>query len=117
MLIANSAGGMFRYSGNGFSTVEVMTSVRRRRRTLAEKLSIVAEASQHGLRVSFVSRKHRIAPNQLSRWRKLMSEGGKETLGVDDLVVGTPEVKALKNMRCVSPKMNRLVFETILDSL
>jgi hypothetical protein len=35
---------MFRYRGNGFSTVEVMTSVRRR--TLAEKLSIVAEASR-----------------------------------------------------------------------
>jgi len=115
MPIANSAGGMFRYSGNGFSTVEVMTSVRRR--TLAEKLSIVAEASQHGLRVSFVSCKHRIAPNHLFRWRKLMSESGKETLGVDDLVVGVPEVKGLKNMRCVSPKMNRLVFETILDSL
>ena len=88
---------MFRYSGKGFSTVEVMTSVRRRRRTLAQKLSLVAEASQHGLRVSFVSRKHRIAPNHLFRWRKLMSEGGKETLGVDDLVVGVPEVKGLKN--------------------
>lgn len=83
MPIANSAGGMFRYSGNGFSTVEVM--------------STVAEASQHGLSVSFVSRKHRIAPNHLLCWRKLMSEGGKETLGVDDLVVGAPEVKRLKN--------------------
>jgi transposase len=99
MPIANSAGGMFRYSGNGFSTVEVMTSVRRQRRTLAEKLSIVAEASQYGLSVSLFSRKHRIAPNHVFHWRKLMIEGGKETLGVDDLVVGAPEVKALENMR------------------
>ena len=70
-------GGSFAIVSNGFPTVEVVTNVQHRRWTLAEKLSVVAEASQPGLSVSFVARKHGIAPNFLFRWRKIMSEGGK----------------------------------------
>ena len=87
---------MARHSANEFPTVEVVTNVSRRRWTLAEKLSVVAQASQPGMSVSFVARQHGIAPNLLFRWRKLMSDGGKEAIRVDDMVVGASEVKTLK---------------------
>jgi transposase len=76
--------------------VELVTSVQRRRWTLAEKLRIVEESSQPGMSVSYVARKHGIAPNQLFRWRKLMSEGGKVAIEANDQVVGASEVRALK---------------------
>ena len=38
---------------------------RRRRRTPAEKLAIVAETHEPGVTVSLVARRHGIAPNQL----------------------------------------------------
>jgi transposase len=43
---------------------------RRRRRTPAEKLAIVAETQEPGVTVSLVARRHGIAPNQLFLWTK-----------------------------------------------
>jgi transposase len=48
---------------------------RRRRRTFAEKLAIVAETQEPGVTVSLVARRHGIAPNQLFLWRRLASQG------------------------------------------
>ena len=48
---------------------------RRRRRTAAEKLVIVAETHEPGVTVSLVARRHGIAPNQLFTWRRLASQG------------------------------------------
>jgi transposase len=87
---------MARHSANEFPTVEVVANVQRRRWTLAEKLSVVEESSQPGMSVSFIARRHGIAPNLLFRWRKLMSDGGKEAVRVDDLVVGASGLKVLK---------------------
>lgn len=87
---------MSRHSANEFPTVEVVTSVQRRRWTLAEKLRIVEESSQPGMSVSFVARRHGVAPNLLFRWRKLMSDGGKVAMQADDQVVGAAEVRSLK---------------------
>ena len=87
---------MARHSANEYPAVELVTSVQRRRWTLAEKLRIVEESSQPGMSVSYVARKHGIAPNQLFRWRKLMSEGGKAAIEANDHVVGASEVRALK---------------------
>lgn len=70
--------------------------VQRRRWTLAEKIRIVAEASQPGMSVSYVARQYGIAPNLLFRWRKLMSEGGKVAVQADDQVVSAGEARALK---------------------
>lgn len=83
-------------SANGNAAVEVVTSVQRRRWTLEEKLKLVEEASQPGMSVSFVARRHGVAPNQLFRWRKLMSEGGKQAIRAEGEVVSASEVKALK---------------------
>ena len=65
---------MARHSVNEYPAVEVVASVQRWRRTLAEKLRIVEESSPPGMSVSYVARKHGVAPNLLFRWRKLMNE-------------------------------------------
>lgn len=83
-------------SANGNAAIEVVTSVQRRRWTVEEKLKLVEEASQPGMSVSFVARRHGVAPNQLFRWRKLMSEGGKQAIRAEGEVVSVSEVKTLK---------------------
>jgi transposase len=87
---------MSRHSANEFATVELVNEVQRRRWPLAEKLRIVEESSRPGMSVSYVARKHGIAPNQLFHWRKLMSEGGKVAVQADDQVVSASEARALK---------------------
>ena len=53
------------------TTVEVITSVQRRRRWSREqKLRIVAESAQPGHTSSQVARDHGIAPGQLFLWRR-----------------------------------------------
>lgn len=87
---------MSRHSANEISTVEVVNVVQRRRWTIAEKLRVIEESSLPGMSVSFVARKYGIAPNQVFRWRKLMSDGGKVAIQADDQVVSAAEAKALK---------------------
>jgi transposase len=87
---------MTRHSANEYPSVELVTSVQRRRWTLDEKLRIVEEASLPGMSVSFVARKHGIAPSLLFRWRKLMSEGGKTAIKSNDQVVSKAEARAMK---------------------
>lgn len=78
-------------------SIEVITSVQRRRRwTLAEKLRAVEELNVPGMTVSYVARKYAISPSLLFRWRKLMSEGGKQAVKADDEVVAAAEVRELK---------------------
>ena len=87
---------MSRHSANEYPTVEVVASVQRKRWTLAEKLRIVEESSQPGMSVSYVARKHGIAPNLLFRWRKLMSEGGKTAIKANDQVISAAEARSMK---------------------
>jgi transposase len=64
-----------------FSKVEVITGVARRRRFPTEhKLAIVAETMQPGMSISYVARRHGLSPSLVFRWRRLMSEGGKEAI-------------------------------------
>ena len=66
-----------------FSKVEVITGVARRRRFPTEqKLAIVAETMQPGM--------------SLFRWRRLMSEGGKEAIRADEDVVPASEARKLE---------------------
>lgn len=54
--------------------VEVITSVQRRRRWSAEdKARIVQETYAPGMSVSLVARQHGVAPNQVFKWRQLVS--------------------------------------------
>jgi transposase len=87
---------MTRHSANEYPAVELVSSVQRRRWTLDEKLRIVEESSLPGMSVSYVARKHGIAPSLLFRWRKLMSEGGRTAVKANDQVVSKAEAKAMK---------------------
>ena len=69
---------------------------RRRRRTPAEKLAIVAEAEEAGVTVSLVARRHGIAPNQLFRWRRLASQGALTATGAEEPVVPASEYRSLQ---------------------
>lgn len=79
-------------------TVEVITSVQRRRRwTGQEKKRIVEEAEQPGMSISFVARKYGIHPNQLFSWRRLAHEGAYTAVRAGEEVVPLSEVKELRN--------------------
>ncbi len=65
-----------------FSKVEVITGVARRRRFSTElKLAVVTETMQPGMSISYVARRYGLSPSLVFRWRRLMSEGGKEADG------------------------------------
>src|SRR5207249_8294152 len=71
-----------------FSKVEVITGVARRRRFSTDlKLAVVAETMQPGMSISYVARRHGMSPSLVFRWRRLMSEGGREAIRSDDEVV------------------------------
>lgn len=78
-------------------SIEVITSVQRRRRwTLPEKIRAVEESSLLGMTVSYVARKYGISPSLLFKWRRLMIEGGKKAIKANDEVVSAAEVRELK---------------------
>ena len=80
-----------------FSKVEVITGVARRRRFSTDlKLAIIAETMQPGMSISYVARRHGLSPSLVFRWRRLMSEGGKEAVRADDEVVAASEVRRLE---------------------
>ena len=68
---------------------------RRRRRTPAEKLAIIAETMEPGMSVSHVARRHGIAPNQLFVWRRLANEGALTATAAEEAVVPASAYKAL----------------------
>ena len=80
-----------------FSKVEVITGVARRRRFPTEqKLAVVAETMQPGMSISYVARRHGLSPSLVFRWRRLMSEGGKEAIRADEDVVAASEARRLE---------------------
>ena len=80
-----------------FSKVEVITGVARRRRFSTDlKLAVVAETMHPGMSISYVARHHGLSPSLVFRWRRLMSESGKEAVRADDEVVAASEVRRLE---------------------
>ena len=80
-----------------FSKVEVITGVARRRRfTTEQKLLVVNETLQPGMSISYVARRHGLSPSLVFRWRRLMSEGGREAVRADDDVVPAAELRRLE---------------------
>ena len=77
--------------------VEVFSQIQRRRRwSVDQKLAILAEASQPGMSISYVARRHGISPSLVFGWRRRMAEGGKEAVRADDEVVARSEVRELQ---------------------
>jgi transposase len=80
-----------------FSRVEVITGVARRRRFSTEqKLAVVTETMQPGMSISYVARRHGLSPSLVFRWRRLMSDGGREAVRADDDVVAAAELRRLE---------------------
>jgi len=78
-------------------TVEVITTVQRRRCwTAQEKKRIVEEAEQPGMSIFFVARQYGIHPNQLFSWRKLAHEGVFTAVRAGEEVVPLSELKELR---------------------
>jgi transposase len=77
--------------------VEVFAGIQRRRRySVDQKLAVLQEATQPGMTISYVARRHGIAPSLVFGWRRRMTEGGKEAIRADDAVVAKAEVRALE---------------------
>src|SRR5688500_3416673 len=55
--------------------IDVLGTERRRRWSLQDKLHIVEETMQPGVRVSEVARRHGLAPSVVFTWRRLAREG------------------------------------------
>ena len=80
------------------SRVEVITGVARRRRfSIAQKLAVVEETIQPGMSISYVARRHGLSPSLVFRWRRLMSDGGREAVRADDDVVPAAELRRLED--------------------
>ncbi len=78
-------------------TVEVISSVQRRRRWTAEqKKAMVLEAEQPEMSISAVARKYEVHPNQLFRWRRLFHEGALLAVRAEEELVPSSELKELK---------------------
>lgn len=78
----------------GRKTVEVITSVQRRRRWVpAEKKAMVEETYEPGHSVSYVARKHGISPSQLFSWKRKMEEGALTAVDHEERVVPESELK------------------------
>jgi transposase len=95
------------------SRVEVITSVERRRRwSTGEKVRMVEEAMQPGLSVSYVARRHGVAPSLLFAWKRRMLEGGFQAVAADEDVVGRSTVKDLeKRVRQLERLLGRKTLE------
>jgi transposase len=79
----------------GRQTVEVMTSVQRRRRwTAHQKMSMIDETYEPGESVSSVARKHGISASQLFTWKRQMEAGALTAVGSEERVVPESELKA-----------------------
>nr|QIG96559.1 transposase [Bradyrhizobium sp. 6(2017)] len=96
-----------------FSKVEVITGVARRRRfTTEQKLLVVNETLQPGMSISYVARRHGLSPSLIFRWRRLMSEGGKEAVRADEDVVAASEVRRLEErVRDLERSLGRKTLE------
>jgi transposase len=82
-------------TSSSFKSEVLQGPERRRRRTPAEKLAIVAETQEAGFTVSLVARRHGIAPNQLFLWRRLASQGALTATQSEEPVVPASEYRSL----------------------
>lgn len=78
--------------------VEIITDIRRRRRyTSEEKARLVEQTMQPGMSVLAVARLSGIAPSQLFRWKRAISEGEPEPVSAHKDVVSPNRVRELEN--------------------
>ena len=97
---------------DNFSKVEVITGVARRRRFSTDlKLAVVAETMQPGMSISYVARRHGLSPSLVFRWRRLMSEEGREAIRADDLVPAAELRRLEERVRDLERLLGRKTME------
>ena len=76
--------------------VEVVTSVRRRRRrwSAAEKMRMLEESQEPGASVSLVARRRGVNPNRLFTWRRLAAHGAFTAAAAGEEVVPASDHRA-----------------------
>jgi transposase len=75
--------------------VEVVTSVRRRRRwSAAEKMRMLEESQEPGASVSLVARRRGVNPNRLFTWRGLAAHGAFTAAAAGEEVVPASDYRA-----------------------
>ena len=79
---------------------------------MVEKVRLVEEAMQPGMRVSFVARQAGVSPSQLFASKRRMLEGGHAAVQADEDVVGTSRVRDLeKRVRDLERLLGRKTME------
>jgi transposase len=78
-----------------YPKAEILTGPERRRRwTVAEKLSMVSETREPGATVSLVARRRGVSPNQLFAWRRLAEQGALTATQAEEEVVPASTFRA-----------------------
>jgi transposase len=78
-----------------YPKAEIVTGPERRRRwTVAEKLSMVAETREPGVTVSLVARRRGVSPNLLFTWRRLAEQGALTATQAEEEVVPASAFRA-----------------------
>jgi transposase len=78
-----------------YPKAEILTGPERRRRwTVAEKLSMVAETREPGVTVSLVARRRGVSPSQLFTWRRLAEQGALTATQAEEEVVPASAFRA-----------------------
>ena len=90
--------------------VEVVTSVRRRRRwSAAEKMRMLEESQEPGASVSLVARRRGVNPNRLFTWRRLAAHGAFTAAAAGEEVVPASD--------CRAPQEKTLEAEILKEAL
>ena len=77
-----------------YPKAEILTGPQRRRRSVSEKLEIVAETREPGVTVSLVARRRGVSPNQLFTWRRLAEQGALTATRAEEEVVPASALRA-----------------------
>ncbi len=93
--------------------IEVLGTERRRRWSLQDKLQIVEETLQPGVKVSEVARRHGLAPSVVFTWRRLAREGRLGDAGVAFMPVEIAPVP-VQAIPAVSPSRRTGLIEIVL---
>jgi putative transposase len=97
-----------------YPKAEILTGPqRRRRRTSAEKLAIIAETREPGMTVIPVARRYGIAPNQLFTWRRLAEQGALTATQAEEEVVPASAFRAQQEQ---IPELQRLLGKKTLEA-
>ncbi|EFN0721129.1 IS3 family transposase, partial [Escherichia coli] len=104
----------------GEQMIDVLGPEKRRRRTTQEKIAIVQQSFEPGMKVSLVARQHGVAASQLFLWRKQYQEGsltavaaGEQVVPASELAAAMKQIKELQRLLGKKTMENELLKEAV----